>query len=164
MDITPDYCKCRTLILGCGNILFGDDGFGPNVVERLNKKYRLPPDTVAINAASGVRVFLFDIILSEKKPERIIIVDAVDTGRIPGEVFEISLEKIPEKKLDDFSVHQLPTSNLLKELSDLCGIKIKVIAAQIENIPETANMKLTKTLRAAIPKACKTILKIAGGK
>ena len=158
MDITPDYCKCKTLILGCGNILFGDDGFGPKVVERLNRYYHLPDDSVAINAGSGVRGILFDIVLSEKKPDRIIIVDAIDDGHAPGEVFEISLEEIPEKKLDDFSLHQVPTSNLLKELRDLCSIKVDVIATQFEDIPETADMTLSKPVSAAIPKTCKMIM------
>ncbi|MBI3991071.1 MAG: hydrogenase maturation protease [Candidatus Omnitrophica bacterium] len=159
MDITPDYCKCKTLILGCGNILFGDDGFGPRVVERLQKKMSLPADTVAINTGSGVRGILFDIVLSEKKPKRIIIVDAIDDGRKPGEVFEISIEDIPKKKIDDFSLHQLPTSNLLKELRDICDIEVAIIVSQVEDIPEIANMTLSRQVSIAISMACKIIMR-----
>ena len=32
-QVVVDYCKARVVILGCGNILFGDDGFGPEAVE-----------------------------------------------------------------------------------------------------------------------------------
>ena len=35
------------LIFGCGNILWGDDGFGPAVIECLNEKYHLPDDVLA---------------------------------------------------------------------------------------------------------------------
>ena len=31
-DATPDYCSKPVLILGCGNLLFGDDGFGCTAV------------------------------------------------------------------------------------------------------------------------------------
>ena len=31
------YCTKRILVMGAGNILFGDDGFGPAVVEELQK-------------------------------------------------------------------------------------------------------------------------------
>ena len=91
----------RILVLGCGNILFGDDGFGPRVAEELLKHDHLPEDVGVIIAGTSVRTILFDIILSDKKPEKIIIIDAVDAGKIPGEIFELSIEKIPEKKMDD---------------------------------------------------------------
>ena len=140
-------------------MLFGDDGFGPRVAETLQKACRIPEGVKVMNAGSSVRNILFDIVLAEKKPENIIIVDAIDDGRTHGEIFEISIEDIPEKKIDDFSMHQIPTSNLLKELRDLCNIKVSVIAVQVENIPEIANMMLSRTVSAAIPKACEMVLK-----
>lgn len=35
MNYVPKCYKKSVLVLGCGNILFGDDGFGPAVVEHL---------------------------------------------------------------------------------------------------------------------------------
>lgn len=83
----------KILILGCGNILFGDDGFGPYVAEELRKNYKLPENAGVINAGSAVRSILFDIALSEKKPEKIIIIDAIDAGKTPGEIFELPIFK-----------------------------------------------------------------------
>ncbi|MFH1322074.1 MAG: hydrogenase maturation protease [Bacteroidota bacterium] len=97
MDITPSHCNYDILILGCGNILFGDDGFGPNVAEELQKNYNLPEDIVVINAGSSVRNILFDITLSERRPRKIIIVDAVDAAKTPGEIFELPIDEIPKK-------------------------------------------------------------------
>ena len=154
----PDYCIKPVLILGCGNILFGDGGFGPKVVEYLRQNYSIPKDTEVINAGCSVRNILFDIILSDKKPEKIIIIDAVDMGRIPGELFEIPIEDIPENKIDDFSMHQLPTSNLLKELKFLCKIFIKIYACQPESIPENVSMGLSKKLNDLIPEICKLLI------
>ena len=110
----PDIPDKNVIVFGCGNILFGDDGFGPRVAEELIKNYPLPENVGVINTGTGVRNILFDIALSEKKPERIIIIDAIDAGKTPGEIFELPIDEIPEKKIDDFSMHQLPTSNLLK--------------------------------------------------
>ena len=115
----PDRYRKPILVFGCGNILFGDDGFGPCAVEFLKNNYSIPSDVEVLNAGCSIRNILFDITLSDKKPKKIIIVDAIDAGRPPGEMFEIELEEIPENKLDDFSMHQLPTSNLLKELKEL---------------------------------------------
>jgi len=154
----PYRYRKQILILGCGNILFGDDGFGPQVVEYLIKNYSIPENVEVINAGCSVRSILFDIILSEKKPEKIIIIDALDAEKIPGEVFEIELEDIPENKIDDFSMHQLPTSNLLKELKDLCKVYIKIFSCQVESIPKSVSMGLSKGLINSIPKVCELII------
>jgi len=160
MENIPTYCNCKNLILGCGNILFGDDGFGPHVAEELQKNYNLPENVGVINAGSSVRNILFDIALSEKKPDKIIIVDAIDAGKTPGEIFELSIDEIPEKKIDDFSMHQLPTSNLLKELKDFCKVNVIIIACQVESIPEEVTASVSKKITDAIPEVCKRINEI----
>lgn len=160
MENIPYYCNCKILILGCGNTLFGDDGFGPRVAEELQKNYNLPENAGIINAGTSVRNILFDIALSEKKPEKIIIVDAIDAGKTPGEIFELPIDEIPEKKIDDFSMHQLPTSNLLKELKDLCKVNVIIIACQVENIPTEVTTTISKKLVDVIPEVCKRINEI----
>lgn len=160
MENIPSYCNCKILILGCGNILFGDDGFGPHVAEELLKNYHLPGNVGVINAGTSVRNILFDIALSEKKPEKIIIIDAIDAGKTPGEIFELPIDEIPEKKIDDFSMHQLPTSNLLKELKDFCKVDVIIIACQVENIPTEVSTTISKKLIDAIPEVCKRINEI----
>lgn len=160
MENIPAHCSCNILILGCGNILFGDDGFGPNVAEELRKNYILPEDTVVINAGSSVRNILFDITLSEKRPGKIIIIDAVDAGKAPGEIFELPIDEIPEKKIDDFSMHQIPTSNLLKELKELCKVDIVIIACQVKKIPEEVTASVSKEITDAIPEVCNRINEI----
>ena len=153
----PDIPDKNVLVFGCGNILFGDDGFGPRVAEELIKNYPLPENVGVINTGTGVRNILFDIALSEKKPERIIIIDAIDTGKTPGEIIELPIDEIPEKKIDDFSMHQLPTSNLLKELKDFCKVDVIVIACQVENIPTEVSTTISKKLIDVIPEICKRI-------
>lgn len=152
-----DYWNRETLVLGCGNVLFGDDGFGPAVVEYLQENFEIPPDACVINAGLSVREFLFNIILGDKRPAKIIIVDAVDLGRPPGEMFDLDIDRIPEKKIDDFSMHQLPTSNLLRELKNMCGVEVNIICVQIQTIPEEVSPGLSDVIRGSIPAACERI-------
>ncbi|MBA7508333.1 hypothetical protein ES705_00259 [subsurface metagenome] len=154
----PDRYRKPILILGCGNILFGDDGFGPQAVDYLKNNYSIPENVEVINAGCSVRNILFDIVLSHKKPNKIIIVDALDAGKMPGEVFEIELEDIPENKIDDFSMHQLPTSNLLKELKGQCKVYVKIFSCQVENIPKSVSTGLSKRVLDSIPKVCELIM------
>ena len=158
MDYAPDYYQKATLILGCGNILIGDDGFGPAVVDYLEEHCRALDHVAILDVGTGVREILFNVILAEKKPERIIIIDALDCNRKPGEVFTVSIEDIPEKKIHDFSVHQMPTLNMLKELRDLCHVDVVVLAAQPEFIPETVKPGLSRKLREAVSKVGKYIV------
>ncbi|UCH98291.1 MAG: hydrogenase maturation protease [Candidatus Aminicenantes bacterium] len=152
-----DYWNKEILVLGCGNILFGDDGFGPAAVEYLQKSREIPPGVGIINAGLSVREILFNVTLSDKRPKRIIIVDAVDVGKPAGEIFELDISEIPEKKIDDFSMHQIPTSNLLRELKNICGVDVKIIAVQVQHIPEEVSPGLSEVVRDSIPAVCETI-------
>lgn len=153
-----NYWAKEILVLGCGNVLFGDDGFGPAVTEHLQKNFEIPPNTSVINAGLSVRNILFDIMLSENKPKRIIIVDAVDMNRLPGETFGLDVSEIPEIKIDDFSMHQLPTSNLLRELKNLCDVDVKILAIQPHTIPEEVSPGLSEVIRDTIPAVCEKVL------
>jgi coenzyme F420 hydrogenase subunit delta len=157
MKQLPVYCQKEILIAGCGNKLFGDDGFGPEVIEYLTNHYTVPENICVLDVGTGIRKILFTLSLSEIRPKVIVIIDAVDKGRKPGEVFEITLDEIPEEKIDDFSIHQVPSSNLLKELQDLCSVRVRVMACQIKTIPETIQPGLSETVKKAVPSMAKKI-------
>lgn len=152
-----DYWNSEVLVLGCGNILFGDDGFGPAAVKYLQGNYQIPPEVSVIDVGLGVREILFNVILGDKRPNMILIIDAVDVGRSPGEIFDLDISDIPVNKIDDFSMHQLPTSNLLRELSLSCGVEVRIISAQVQHIPDEVSPGLSVTVRDAIPSACEMI-------
>jgi coenzyme F420 hydrogenase subunit delta len=68
-------------------------------------------------------------------------------------VFEIDPDDIPAVKLDDFSIHQLPTSNLLRELQESCGVEVRVLACQTGPLPEEISQGLSPAIQAALPRA-----------
>lgn len=162
----PEFCTKKTLILGCGNRLFGDDGFGPAVAEHMLATYELPEDVSVLDAGTSVRKLLFTLCISSSRPERIIIVDSVDKGRKPGEIFELSLDDIPLEKRDDFSLHHAPTSNLAKELKE-SGVDVHVMACQIDSIPDSVMPGLSASVARAVPllsdQLAKTFLNIGNG-
>lgn len=147
------------IVFGCGNTLWGDDGFGPAVIEHLHRHYQLPEDVLAMDVGTSIRDLLFDLILGEKKPRQLIIVDAVSyPDRRPGEVFEIPVEGIPEQKVSDFSLHQFPTVNMLAELKETSGMQVKIIVAQTEALPEEVRPGLSAAVQQAVPKACERLM------
>ena len=157
-----DQKRISTVIFGCGNVVMGDDGYGPAVVDELNSRYELPEDVEAIDVGTCVREHLFDYVLSaEGRPDRIIILDAVDfPDRKPGDVFLMDTSAIPPKKIHDFSLHQFPTVNLLVELEQHTGIRVYILAAQVECIPEEITPGLSPAMSAAVSVACEKVLQI----
>jgi coenzyme F420 hydrogenase subunit delta len=155
----PEFCRKPTLVLGCGNVLFGDDGFGCALVEYVQSHHRVPEDVCLLDVGTGVRKLLFTLCLSAVHPQRMLIVDALDAGRPPGELFEIDLGDIPGVKLDDFSLHQLPTSNLLRELQEACGVEVRVLACQTGPVPEEVCPGLSPPLEAALPRAAEWLVR-----
>jgi coenzyme F420 hydrogenase subunit delta len=160
LSYVPSWYKKSTLVLGCGNVLFGDDGFGPAVAEQLIKNYALPDDVYVMNVGTSARDILFTLTLAETKVKRLIIIDAVDHrkyGRKPGEIFELSPDELPPTKISDFSVHQVPSTNLLRELQDYRKIEIIILVCQIEHIPREVAPGLSEPVKTAIRDMCDRI-------
>jgi len=160
-DSIPEYAKKRVLIIGCGNILFGDDGFGPATVEYIEKNFDIPDDVHVMDAGTGVSRILFTLALSEVKPRKIIILDAMDLKKKPGEIFEMPIEDLPENKSRDFSSHLFPSINLLKEMRDTHGIEVLIIACQVKKVPETVSSGLSEVVKRSVPRAAKIVLELA---
>jgi len=157
--MASQFLEKSILIFGCGNTLWGDDGFGPAVIEHLHHRHQLPEDVLALDVGTSIRDLLFDLILSDKKPGLLIIVDAVSyPERRPGEIFEIPVEGIPEAKISDFSLHQFPTVNMLAELKQTSGIEVRIIVAQTEALPEEVRPGLSAAVQQAVPVACDRIM------
>ena len=155
----PAFCQARVLILGVGNLLFGDDGFGPAVAEFLSRHYAISDDVYVMDVGTGVRRLLFTLSLSERQPEEIVIVDAVDWGQEIGQVSEIPAEELPITKVDDFSLHQVPTSNMLRELQEHCGVQVTVVACDVGEIPPFIEPGLSPSTQQAVLTASNRIAK-----
>ena len=69
-----DVFKGKVVIVGIGNTMKGDDGFGPALVERLSPKVK----AVCIDAGSAPENYTGKIV--KEKPDTILIVDALHLG------------------------------------------------------------------------------------
>ena len=158
---TDQSCfRKRKIVLGCGNILFGDDGFGPELINYIISNWIPPEDVCLLDVGTSSHTLLFDILLDDNKPEKLIIVDAGDKGYKPGELFFIDIDEIPHTKLDNFSFHLMPGSNLLKELKETHKVDIKILVVQVKSIPAEVNPGLSKEVQDAIPLAYNIIKKL----
>lgn len=154
-----DILSKPILILGCGNPLLGDDGFGPAVIDHLHLHHTLPECAAAADVGTSLRSLLFDILLVPVKPRALFIVDAVCmSGRSAGEVFELDVASFPSCKSKLSSPHQHPSLNLLNEIREHAGISVRLLVVQAENIPDEVRPGLSDAVKAAVPEACRRLL------
>jgi len=151
------------LVLGCGNPLIGDDGFGPAVIQHLEKHYLLPDSVAAIDCGTSIRDILFDLLLSPQKPRKMIVIDVTDSpGLAPGDIREIDISQIRPEKISDFSLHQFPTTNMLREIKEETPIDVRVFVAQVSGLPAEVKPGLSDPVRSAIAPMCERVLSEIG--
>jgi hydrogenase maturation protease len=76
-----DASKKKTLVLGLGNVLLGDEGIGVYVVRAL-EKHTLPAGVECLDGGTGGFVLLGPL----QEADRIVMIDATDDGNPPGTV------------------------------------------------------------------------------
>ncbi|MHC4460559.1 MAG: hydrogenase 3 maturation endopeptidase HyCI [Planctomycetota bacterium] len=88
----------KTVIVGIGNLLKGDDGAGPLVCEQLTGKVCAE----LIDASTVPENYIHPII--KKAPQNLLIIDAIDFGASPG---TISIFEPEQLNSSAFSTHTL---------------------------------------------------------
>jgi hydrogenase maturation protease len=79
----------RTVVIGCGNVLRGDDAAGPALVRRLWET-GLPSEVRCIDGGTGG----LDLVFQIRGAEKVIFVDACRWGGEPGAVYEVPGEQV----------------------------------------------------------------------
>lgn len=105
------------LVLGIGNPLLGDDGFGVEVVRRLRERER--PPSVEFLDGGALGLYLLPHLEGRS---HVLVVDAIDFGGRPGEVVRLRSTEVPAYCGLKLSEHQATFHEVLA-LMDLMEIK-----------------------------------------
>lgn len=103
----------NVLVLGVGNILLSDEGVGVRVVETLQDRYEVPPGVELLDGGTA-GMDLLDVIADR---DRLVLVDAVDTGSPPGTVTRFADRDIPARFRTKSSPHQIGLADVLAMLT-----------------------------------------------
>jgi hydrogenase maturation protease len=92
-DPTLDQAR-DVVVIGCGNLLRGDDAVGPMLIRRLWEQ-GVPDDGVLLvdGGTAGM-----DVAFKMRGARKVVIVDASSTGAAPGTVYQVpaaELESLP---------------------------------------------------------------------
>jgi hydrogenase maturation protease len=151
----------KTIVIGIGNPILGDDGVGVHVANELKKQLQDP--TITIDEAITGGMNLLDLILGYDKA---IIIDAVKTenGK-KGEVKRIPLGNF--STMHSCNPHDVSLSEAIEMAKKMGENRIPkeiiIIGVIMKEIPCQFGEKLSNRIAAAVPKAVNMTLKEING-
>lgn len=126
----------RTLVIGLGNPLMGDDGAGVAALERLREEWELPADVELVDGGT----WGMNLLPLVESVRRLILVDAIRSGRRPGTLTVLERHQLPRYFSLKLSPHQIDLREVLA-LAELRGLlPDELVAVGIE--PERVEMEL----------------------
>ncbi|ABI57368.1 HyaD/HybD family hydrogenase maturation endopeptidase [Alkalilimnicola ehrlichii MLHE-1] len=140
------------LVLGIGNLLWADEGFGVRAAEALAAEYDLPEDRVRLLDGGTQGLYLLEYVTAA---HRLLVFDAVDYALPPGTLKVVRGADVPKfmgaKKM---SLHQtgfqevLATADLLGQLPEA----LVLIGVQPEELEDYGG-SLRASVKARVPEA-----------
>jgi hydrogenase maturation protease len=151
----------ETLVLGIGNVLWADEGFGIRAVEALNARYAFPDDVRVMDGGTQ-GIFLLPWVCSAR---RLLILDAVDFGMEPASLRMVQGDEVPcfmgAKKV---SMHQAGFQEVLSSatLSGALPEKLVLIGVQPERLDDYGG-SLTPGVKARLGEAVELACEVLRG-
>jgi hydrogenase maturation protease len=156
----------RVLVAGIGNVFLGDDGFGVEVVGRLDAGSL--PDSVDV-ADYGIRGVHLAYELLDGRYDTVILVDAVPTGEAPGTVSVLEVDPVaaaapgaedPPGPLP-IDGHGMTPMAVLAMLRDLGGAVDRVLVVGCEPAVVEERMALSEVVRGSVEEAAGLVARLA---
>jgi hydrogenase maturation protease len=151
----------RILVAGIGNIFFGDDAFGVEVIRELSKS----PLPEGVNAVDfGIRSYDLAYAIMDGYAV-MILVDITARGEPPGTLYLIELDK---EKIGDLGAtvpdgHSLDPVAVLRLVQSLGGqiARLYLVACEPAVLEtEDGRMGLSEPVQAAVPEAVQMIYRL----
>jgi hydrogenase maturation protease len=148
--VTTDAKK--TLVLGLGNIIMGDEGVGVHVVRAL-EKHTLPANIETLDGGTGGFILLEPL----QNAGHIILIDATDDGNPPGTV----TRTVPRFSADyppTLTAHDIGVKDLLDAFYMQSGEREVVLYAITIDPKQPISMDLSPALAKAAEEAVRRIV------
>ncbi len=138
------------LVLGVGNLLWADEGFGVRAVELLHQRFELP-DKVSVVDGGTQGLYLLDHVCAA---DHVLVFDAIDYQLAPGTLRVLRDREVPVYSDTVMSLHQATFQELLS-LARLRGHfpdRITVIGVQPDVLDDLGG-SLSALVRARLDEA-----------
>ena len=143
-------------VLGVGNVILQDEGFGVRVVEYLDSRYEFPEDVQLVDGGT-LGIELTQYVTGTKK---LLIIDSINGGAAPGTRFRFENDAVMAHFQDKLSAHEVGVQDVLALLT-VTGRKVPevaVIGAQPYRVE--AGVELTREMQEILPEVAEEALEI----
>ncbi len=101
--------RCEARVIGLGNVLWADEGFGVRAVEALNARYAFPADVELLDGGT-LGLNLYEPVATAR---RVLVLDAIDFGLPPGTLKVLRGDEVPAWGQTKLSPHQTGFNDIL---------------------------------------------------
>jgi hydrogenase maturation protease len=152
----------RVVVAGVGNVLRGDDGFGPAVVQALERAGGLPPGVRLVEVGIGGIGLVHELL---DGCDVLIVVDAVERGGEPGSLYLLEPEVPPVESISEreraglaVDLHELVPGSVLLMARGLGVLPpvVRIVGCQPGETEDFA-LELTPAVASAVPAAVETV-------
>ena len=146
----------RILVVGIGNLIMGDDGVGIHVIRALEKASF--PSELEVNIVDGglepdLTVFI------EKGINKLILVDAVQAGGAPGDIYRLTLQDVENSGYRARSSHYLNLKQSLEMLKMLGNFPDEFTVIGVEPGEMSPGMELSPAVAAKLTNVLEMVTK-----
>jgi hydrogenase maturation protease len=140
----------EVLVMGIGNVLWADEGFGVRAVEALHEAFAFPPDVMLMDGGT-LGLNLFEPVASAR---RVLLFDAIDFALAPGTLRIVMGPDIAARLPAKLSPHQTGFTDVLAlaRLSNRTPDAIVVVGVQPVDLADFGG-SLTPAVKARVPEA-----------
>lgn len=146
----------KVAVIGIGNILQRDDGFGVHVVNELQKENL--PSTIELVDGGTSTLSMIGYFMDFKK---VIVIDAIRTGLEPGTIYKIEPEDLVNYKKEQVSVHDVQILDIVK-MVNMAAKYPDVVIYGIEPAEISFNLEMTEIMYSKVPDMINHIQKELG--
>jgi hydrogenase maturation protease len=148
--------KLRVLVLGLGNILLSDEGFGVRVIETMQSRgVTLPSDCNMVEGGT----MGFDLLNYLSEAKKVVVVDTVRGGGEPGAMYRFNVDDVGVRQMPMDSLHQINLYQVLQMSEHLGDRPDEIIVIGCEPKSIEMGLELTPEVQARIDKAIELVLK-----
>lgn len=144
----------NVLILGVGNILLTDEGFGVRAVEYLEAHYRWPDNVTLMDGGTQGLMLMSELM----DCDFLVVLDVVLGPKEPGTIYRLEGENLRQSLSFRDSMHQ---TDLLDTLAtcELAGHRPSAVVFGIQPLDyKTMDLNLTAEIQAKLPEFCEKVV------
>lgn len=141
-------------VLGIGNILMQDEGFGVRVVEQLLRQYSFPSNVQVLDGGTlGMELLRFLI-----GTDKLILVDAVSGNLSPGSIYQFNNDEVKAYFKEKVSMHELGIQDVLAVMDVLETPVSEIRILGVQPLTIDTSLEMTPIVAKAVDVIVKQVL------